>query len=47
MDRTVRYLEESLGSLRALNLTRAQADPDFSGIRDHPKFLHLVARPAG
>ena len=47
VDRAVRYLEESLGPLRALNLTRAQVDPDFGGIRDHPKFLHLVARPAG
>ena len=47
VDRAVRYLEESLGPLRALNLTRAQADPDFGGICDYPKFLHLVARPAG
>ena len=37
VERSVRYLGESLEHLPALNRTRAKVDPDFDGIRDDPR----------
>jgi non-specific serine/threonine protein kinase len=42
-DRAIKYLEESLVHLRALNLLRARIDPDFESIRNHPRFQEIIS----
>ena len=43
VERSVRYLDESLEHLPALNRTRASVDPDFDGIRNDPRFVAALA----
>jgi serine/threonine protein kinase/tetratricopeptide (TPR) repeat protein len=38
-----KYLEETMGQLRAINTLRARTDPDFEMIRDHPRFQELIS----
>ena len=42
IDRALRYLEDTIRQLPALNRTRARVDPDFDGIRDDPRFFTLI-----
>ena len=44
-DQSIKYFEETLGLLGALNKTRVRIDPDFDGIRDDPRFIELLSRP--
>ena len=43
-DNAVKYLEESMGHLRALNTVRAGGDPDFDGIREDARFQKLIGK---
>jgi serine/threonine protein kinase/tetratricopeptide (TPR) repeat protein len=42
--KAVRYLQETLSELPALNRARAQADPDFDPIRADPAFVEALAQ---
>ena len=42
-EKAVRYLQETLAELPALNRTRAEADPDFDPIRGDPAFAEALA----
>ncbi|MCI0489076.1 MAG: protein kinase [Blastocatellia bacterium] len=41
-ERAIKYLEETLVELRALNTVRARIDPDFESLRDDPHFREIV-----
>lgn len=41
-ERAVRYLEEAIEVLPALNRTRARVDPDFDTLREDPAFVALL-----
>ncbi|HJZ67533.1 MAG TPA: protein kinase [Blastocatellia bacterium] len=41
-DQALKYLEESLTMLRAINTLRAKSDPDFEGLREDARFRHVV-----
>ncbi len=41
-DLALRYLEETLEHLPALNRTRARLDPDFEALRADPRLLALI-----
>ena len=43
IDRAVRYFEETLEQLPALNRTRARLDPDFAAVRADPRMSVLLA----
>ena len=43
IDRAIRYFEETLGQLPALNRTRASLDPDFEAVRSDPRMSVLLA----
>ena len=43
IDHAVRYFEETLGQLPALNRTRARLDPDFEAVRADPRMSVLLA----
>ena len=44
-DEAIKYFEETLGMLGALNKSRVQIDPDFDHIRQDPRFIELLSRP--
>ncbi len=41
-EQALKYLGESIASLRALNGPRAQMDPDLESLKEHPGFRRLV-----
>ena len=41
-DRALRYLDDTIQHLPALNRTRARMDPDFDAVRTEPRFTALV-----
>lgn len=41
-DRVLRYLDDTIQHLPALNRTRARMDPDFDGVRTDPRFTALI-----
>ena len=41
-DRALRYLDDTIQHLPALNRTRARMDPDFDAVRTDPRFTALV-----
>jgi non-specific serine/threonine protein kinase len=41
-DKALKYLGESLGSLRAINTLRAKSDPDFENLREDSRFRELI-----
>jgi serine/threonine protein kinase/Flp pilus assembly protein TadD len=45
-DKALKYLGESLGSLRAINTLRAKSDPDFENLREDSRFQQLIGEPA-
>jgi tetratricopeptide (TPR) repeat protein len=45
-DHALKYLEESMTPLRAINTLRARSDPDFEDIRDDVRFRKLVGQEA-
>jgi tetratricopeptide (TPR) repeat protein len=42
-DKAIKYLEQTMGSLRDINTIRARTDPDFENIKDDPRFQKLVS----
>jgi len=44
IDRAIRYFEETLGQLPALNRTRARLDPDCEAVRSDPRMSVLLAQ---
>jgi serine/threonine protein kinase/tetratricopeptide (TPR) repeat protein len=45
-DRALKYLGDSLSSLRAINTLRAKSDPDFENLREDQRFRDLISEPA-
>jgi serine/threonine protein kinase/Flp pilus assembly protein TadD len=41
-DRAVKYFEETLSQLRALNVLRSRTDPDLENMRNHPRYREIV-----
>ena len=41
-DRALKYLGDSLASLKAINTLRAKTDPDFENIRGDSRFTQLL-----
>ena len=46
-DRALRFFEETLEHLPALNRAHARVDPDSNGLRGNPRFAGLLGTPAG
>lgn len=45
-DKSLKYLGESLGSLKAINTLRAKSDPDFENLREDARFQELIGEPS-
>jgi hypothetical protein len=45
-DRALKYLGDSLGSLKAINTLRAKSDPDFENLREDSRFRELIGEAA-
>ena len=46
-DHALRYFEQTLEHLPALNRTRASLDPDFASLRQDPRMMALLTSPPG
>jgi len=43
-DKALKYLGESLGPLKEINVLRARSDPDFENLREDSRFIEMIAR---